>query len=183
MRSRAFQVDDFLGKKMTFAGFLWWVAILLLMGSCASDLDFRQFEVGEVAPRVVLDTAVEVVKDFYTNVHGGVTLFVNEDNWSFETDYVQKRTALDEDQGKNQVSISMEPLKRQKLFFRVLVPSDPSEGVRVEILATYEILSFDDPEALKNPDDLWTFVKQDTQMEDLIFEQLLQRLVEKELID
>lgn len=155
------------------------ILLLAVLACSSSDVDFRRFEVGDIDPKVVLDTAVEVVKDFYTNVHGGITLFVDEDNMSLQTDYVQKRTALDEGSGRQATSISMERLKRQKLFLKVL----PGRPVEIEILATYEILAFEDPDALKTEDDLWFFVKQDAQMEELVFDQLLKRLVEKELLD
>lgn len=154
--------------------------LLLAMSSCSSaGPNFRRFEVGPVPPEVVLENALDVVKNYYTQIHGGVTLIVDEENLRFETGYIQKRTLLEDTLTAGTADFSEQP-SRQKLYFQVL---PESSSVDVEILATYEIMYIKNPEDLEKEDDLWKLLKQDTIMEDLIHQKLLERLVEKQLLE
>ncbi|MBU0754476.1 MAG: hypothetical protein KJ645_05015, partial [Planctomycetes bacterium] len=151
------------------------ISVLATLSCSSLELNFRRFEVGEVAPEKVLETAAAVVKDFYTQVHGGVTLFIAEDQMSFETGYIQKVSAIDLAPQSARVSTALDQPSRQKLYFRIIPGSMPTQ---VEILATYEIMYIEDPEELENPEDLWKLVKQDAVMEDLIHQKLVERLIE-----
>jgi hypothetical protein len=152
------------------------VLVILLGASCGSDVNFRRFEVGPADPLEVLEVAAEVVKTFYAFVHGGLTLDVDRENLKLETGYVRWRTDEDLQEDTSRVSTSVVPPRRQKLYLRVY----PSSGnVHIEMLATIEVLAISDPDAIETADDLWKFVGQDTMVEDLIYEKILQRLLQE----
>ena len=153
--------------------------LIFLLGACSSEIGFRRFEVGPVEPRVVYDNAVQVVTEFYTNVHGGLELFTDQEKLRFETGFIRKRSALDTaPEGKGPLTVPEQPT-RQKLYFRVI-----SEGGRtdVELFATYEVMAIEDPDKIETEDDMWKFDRQDNQVEDILYQQLLERLVEKNLL-
>jgi hypothetical protein len=160
------------------------VALLMassfLLGACGSDVGFRRFEVGPADPQAVYQTATEVVREFYTHAHGGMNLFLDEENLRFETGYIERRTRLAEGGTEPRVETILRRPARQKLYFQVI----PSQGgVDVEFFACIEGLSIKDPDRLETPDDMWTFLKQDQAVEDLLFQLLLERLVEKGLLE
>ena len=152
------------------------VLAILLWAGCGFDVNFRRFEVGPADPLEVLDIAAEVVRTFYANIHGGLTLNEDRENLMLETGYVRWRTDEDLQEDTSRVSTSTVPPRRQKLYLRVH-PS--SGGVYIEMLATIEVLSISDPDAIETADDLWKFVGQDTLVEDLIYEKILQRLLQE----
>jgi hypothetical protein len=163
----------FLDRTPVFLAMIW------VLFACGSDLGFRRFEVGPVEPLTLLQNAVEVTREFYTRYHGGLGFTVDEDNLSFETGYVVKKTELDFREDGNRVQTGYTSPLRQKLYFRVVPAGDRTA---VEYFATFEVMSIDDPDRIETPDDIWRFVKQDTQVEDLLHEKLLQRLVEKGIL-
>ncbi|MHC4944202.1 MAG: hypothetical protein ACYTG7_14405 [Planctomycetota bacterium] len=162
--------------------FLFLLLILSGVLACASStsVKFRRFEVGPVPPEAVLQAGVETVKSFYTHVHGGVTLFIDEENLNFETGYVRKHTELDEESPDKPVEFVTEQPKRQKFYFKVIQEEDT---VYVELLATYEIMYIQNAEDVKTADDIWKLVRQDETMEDLMYEKLLERLMEQKLLE
>ena len=69
-----------------------WAASLLLLGACSSDVGFRRFEVGPVEPEVVFQTALEVVRDFYTQTHKGIAVLPFKEDLAFETSWIERRS-------------------------------------------------------------------------------------------
>ena len=122
---------------------------------------------------------VEVVKEFYTTHHGGLTIYPDPEKLELSTGYIEKKTKLDFTEDRNRVQTSYGTPIRQQLFLRVL---STDQGVEIEIFATLEALIIDDPESIDTPEDLWKIVKQDKRVEELLFERLCQRLVEKEMM-
>ena len=155
------------------------ILVLLLEGGCGSDVVFRRFEVGVVDPGEVLDTAEEVVKSFYTRYHGGVSLTVDKKNLSLETGYVYWKSDENLVEEEPRVSTSFQQPRRQKLYLRVL---PASSDVELEMLATYEVLAIQDPAAIDSAEDIWKFVKQDMKVEDILYDEILTRLVEKGIL-
>lgn len=158
-------------------GFL--VLLLCLVG-CRSEMGFRRFELGKVDPHLVLETAREVVSEFYSQVHGGIQVYVDEENLRLWTGYIKKRLEVDFVEDEKRVASSFETPSRQKFCLCVL-PS--AEEVSVEVFATYEVLSIEDPDAIKTSSDIWKFVGQDEEVEDLLVQALMERLVEKGHLD
>lgn len=154
--------------------------IPLLLGACASDLDFRRFEVGETDPQLVFDTAVEVVRSFYTTAHGGIAINVDRENLMLETGYIVRRSQAEiENEGARLTTVQGTP-SRQKLYLRVIpVPG----GADIEFFASYETMDLEDPGKIESPEDMWIFVRQDTQVEDILYAELLEKLVEAGVLD
>ena len=156
------------------------IIVLLLEGGCGSDVAFRRFEVGMADPGAVFEAAEEVVKTFYTRYHGGLALNVDKKALSLETGYIYWKSDEDLVEDTPRVSTSFQQPRRQKLYLRVL----PGSGeVDLEMLATYEVLSINDPDAIKSAEDIWKFVRQDNEVEDILYDEILKLLVEKGILD
>jgi hypothetical protein len=162
--------------------FIGFTTVLWALWACgtASVFQPRRFEVGAVDPHIILDTALEVTKSFYTRYHGGLTISVDRENLMFETGYILKKTEMDFDQSDARIRTHYATPRRQKLYFWVLPTEDRTD---VEYFATFEVLSVQDPDRIKNPNDVWKFIKRDEQLENLLHEKLLQRLMEKGLLE
>lgn len=156
------------------------LVFVLCMGGCRSELNFRRFELGKADPNLVLETAREVVSEFYSQVHGGIQVYVDEENLRLWTGYIRKRLEVDFVEDEKRVASSFETPSRQKFCLCVL-PSE--EGVSVEVFATYEVLSIEDPDDIETASDIWKFVGQDQEVEDLLVQALMERLVEKGHLD
>jgi hypothetical protein len=78
------------------------------------------------------------------------------------------------------VNFITEQPKRQKFYFKVLPEKD---SAFVEILATYEIMYIESAEDVQSAGDIWKLIRQDEVMEDLMYEKLLERLIEKKYLE
>jgi hypothetical protein len=127
----------------------------------------------------VFDTAEEVVRTFYTQMHGGLSLTVDRENLSLETGYIYWKPDEDFTDSTSRVTTRFEQPRRQKLCLTIL--PEPG-GVYIEMLATYEVLSIGNPDAIETADDMWKFVKQDQLVEDILYEEIIKLLMENGII-
>ncbi len=153
---------------------------LVTLNACASVEGFRRMEIGHADPEAVFQSAVSVVKMYYSKVHGGLNLFVDDEELRFETSWISKKMRQGFHEKQPRVTSSHQLPIRQKLYGRVVFSPG---GVDIELFARTQRFDIESADSTDSIEDCWKFLRQDTQVEDIIYKEILKDLMEKGLLD